>query len=221
MAARFYPVDPAAVVRHELRVKQAYGGTYTYDNNGRVTWAINDKQKISGWYAYQYKVDPHWLIQVFNVSPEAVRITTWHTQLSTTKWTYTATNNLLFEAGVAAGASPDTIKTDLGSDRWPRHVPADAAARIVARRADGGNFNYRAPTELGLGTTGCPVADVQRLDELRDRLAQRQGRHGNAARPLLARRQQRLAPAASGTPSRRACRSSSRFSRRWPGGRTT
>ena len=42
-------------------------------------------------------------------SPESARITTWNTQLSTTKWTYTATNRLLFEAGVAAGASPDTI----------------------------------------------------------------------------------------------------------------
>ena len=77
-----------------------------------MTWGINDKQKISGWYAYQYKVDPHWLIQIFNQSPEAVRITTWHTQLSTTKWTYTATNRLLFEAGIAPGASPDTIIAD-------------------------------------------------------------------------------------------------------------
>ena len=50
-------------VRTDDTSKQAYGGTYTYDNNGRVTWAINDKQKLSGWYAYQYKVDPHWLIQ--------------------------------------------------------------------------------------------------------------------------------------------------------------
>ena len=39
-------------------------------------------------------------------------ITTWHTQLSTTKWTYTATNKLLFEVGVVAGASPDTILLD-------------------------------------------------------------------------------------------------------------
>jgi hypothetical protein len=38
-----------------------------------------------------------------------VRVTTWHTQLSTIKWTYTATNRLLFEAGIAPGASPDTI----------------------------------------------------------------------------------------------------------------
>ena len=40
IAGRFYPVDPAAVVRQNSP-DQAYGGTYTYDNNGRVTWAIN------------------------------------------------------------------------------------------------------------------------------------------------------------------------------------
>jgi hypothetical protein len=73
-----------------------------------VTWAINDKQKFQGWYAFQYKVDPRWVINA-TLSPEAVRITTWHTQLSTFKWTYTATNKLLFEAGVAPGQSPDTI----------------------------------------------------------------------------------------------------------------
>ena len=133
IAGRFYPVDPSAIIRQNSD-QQAYGGTYTYDNNGRVTWAINDKQKISGWYAYQYKVDPHWLIQVFAVSPEAVRITTWNTQLSTTKWTYTRTNNLLFEAGIAAGASPDTIKTDL-----------DVIGGI-ALVEQASNFNYRAPT---------------------------------------------------------------------------
>src|SRR5688572_13707960 len=113
LASRFYPQDVTAIQRTNDTSRQAFGGTYTYDNNGRLTWAISDKQKISGWYAYQYKVDPHWLIQIFNVSPEAARITTWHTQLSTTKWTYTATNRLLFEAGVMAGESPDTIKVDL------------------------------------------------------------------------------------------------------------
>ena len=111
LAGLFYPVDASAVRRVDDTSRQAYGGTYTYDNNGRLTWAISDKQKVSGWYAYQYKVDPHWVINAA-VSPEAARVTTWHTQLSTTKWTYTATNRLLFEAGIAAGESPDTIKAD-------------------------------------------------------------------------------------------------------------
>jgi hypothetical protein len=113
LASRYFPADPAAILRAPDTSQQAYGGTYTYDNNGRVTWAINDKQKISSWYAYQYKVDPHWLIQVFTISPEAARVTTWHTQLSTTKYTNTLTNRLLLEAGFMAGASPDTIQTDL------------------------------------------------------------------------------------------------------------
>jgi len=144
IAGRFYAVDPAAVIRQNSD-QQAYGGTYTYDNNGRVTWAINDKQKLSSWYAFQYKVDPHWLIQVFNVSPEAVRVTTWHTQLSTTKWTYVRTNNLLFEAGFAAGGSPDTIKTDLELTGGAITFPLTSTTR-TALVEQATNFNYRAPT---------------------------------------------------------------------------
>ena len=183
---RFYPVDPTAVVRAERHVDQAFGGTYTYDNNGRVTWAINDKQKISGWYAYQYKVDPHWLIQIFNASPEAARITTWHTQLSTTKWTYTATNKLLFEAGIAAGASPDTIKLDPDQVGQCPIQGSLAPALHLDHRADGRQLHLPRAHGLRLRRPAAEP-DVQRVDQLRDRLAQRQGRLRDAARPLLAR----------------------------------
>src|ERR1051325_6751660 len=88
LASKFYATDPNAIIRTSDTSRQAFAGTYTYDNNGRLTRAISPKQKFSTWYAYQYKVDPHWLAQIFNVSPEAARITTWHTQLSTTKWSY-------------------------------------------------------------------------------------------------------------------------------------
>src|SRR5215471_15942187 len=146
LAARYYAVDPSTAIRANDTSRQAYAGTYTYDNNGRLTWAISDKQKLSTWYAYQYKVDPHWLLQVFNASPEAARITTWHTQLSTTKWSYAATNKLLFEAGVMAGGSPDTILID------PNQVGTCPSQGTLAPRCIGivsqntGNFNYRAPT---------------------------------------------------------------------------
>ena len=144
LAGRFYPTDVTAINRSNTNEK-AFAGTYTYDNNGRVTWAINNKQKLSGWYAFQYKVDPHWLLQLFNQSPESSRITTWHTQLSTTKWTYTATNHLLFEAGVMAGASPDTIKLD------PDQVgtcpsQGSLAPRCIAIVDQTAGFTYRAPT---------------------------------------------------------------------------
>jgi hypothetical protein len=84
-----------------------------------------------------------------------VRITEWHTQLSTTKWTYTATNKLLFEAGLMAGASPDTIKLDpeqVGTcpsrDRLRR-----AASRSPSRRRVTSSI-ARPPASTS--TTGCP-----------------------------------------------------------------
>jgi hypothetical protein len=146
LASRFYAVDPTTIFHTNDTARQAYGGTYTYDNNGRVTWSLNDKQRISGWYAFQYKVDPHWVIQALNASPEAVRITTWHTQLSTTKWTYAATNKLLWEAGIAAGASPDTIKVD--SDQVGTCPSQGSLAPLCISITDqtAGNYLYRAPT---------------------------------------------------------------------------
>ena len=146
IASRYYPTDVTAVARTNDLSKQAYAGTYTYDNNGRVTWAINEKQKISTWYAYQYKVDPHWLLNIFNASPEAARITTWHTQLSTTKWTYAATNKVLFEVGVMAGASPDTI--DLNHELVGQCPSQGALAPVCISITEqtAGNFFYRAPT---------------------------------------------------------------------------
>jgi hypothetical protein len=146
LASRFYATDPTAIFRTNDTSRQAFGGTYTYDNNGRVTWQLNDKQRISGWYAFQYKVDPHWVIQVLNASPEAVRITTWHTQLSTTKWTYAATNQLLFEAGIAAGASPDTIKLDPDQVGICPEQGALAPRCISITDQTAGNYIYRGPT---------------------------------------------------------------------------
>jgi hypothetical protein len=147
LASRFYPNDVTAINRTENTSRQAYAGTYTYDNNGRLTWSISDKQKVSGWYAYQYKVDPHWVLQVLNASPESARITTWHTQLSTTKWTYTATNHLLIEAGVSAGGSPDTIELDT---EQVGTCPSQGtlAPRCVAIVNQTAGFTYRAPTSF-------------------------------------------------------------------------
>jgi hypothetical protein len=152
LASNFYPLDPSVVQRQDDTSRQAYGGTYTYDNNGRVTWAISDKQKFSGWYAFQYKVDPHWVINS-TISPEAARVTTWHTQLSTFKWTYAATNRLLFEAGVAAGESPDTIAADL-SRIGSCPSQGALAPRCIAIVEQGGAtarpITYRAPINFDL-----------------------------------------------------------------------
>src|SRR6185503_6250914 len=108
IAGLFYPTNPAAVVRTEDTSHQANLGTWTRDNNLRLTWAMSQKSKISAWYAYQRKQDPFWTINA-TLSPEAARVTEWYTQLGTLTWTYAATNRLLFEVGASPGASPDTI----------------------------------------------------------------------------------------------------------------
>lgn len=142
LAGNFFPVDAAAVRRQDDTSKQAYGGTYTYDNNGRVTWAISQKQKFSGWYAFQYKVDPWWVINA-TVSPEAARKTTWHTQLATFKWTYTATNRLLLEAGFAPGQSPDTI---LAQRDRVSGISITEQGSPVGSTLNARPVTYRAPT---------------------------------------------------------------------------
>ena len=69
-AGRYFAVDPAAFVRTPDLTRQAFSGTWTADNNIRVTWSPTVKQKISGWYAYQRKDDAHWLQQILFMSPE-------------------------------------------------------------------------------------------------------------------------------------------------------
>jgi hypothetical protein len=148
LAGLFYPQNPSAVVRVEDQGRQAYGGTYTSDNNVRLTAALTQKQKVSGWYAYQYKVDPHWVINAA-VSPEAARVTRWHTQLSTMTWTYTATNRLLLEAGVAPGESPDTIRAEPGRiSGISIQEQGGAIAKPVTYRAPTGfDFDDRLPSQ--------------------------------------------------------------------------
>jgi hypothetical protein len=160
LAGLYYAQDPTAIRRAEDQGNQAFGGTYTYDNNGRVTWGINDKQKFTGWYAYQYKVDPHWTINGGTTAPEAVRVTTWHTQLSTFKWTYTATNRLLFEAGVAPGASPDTIIAEPdrinGISIQDQGSPVGSTLGIrplIYRAPQGFDFDDRLPSQSFAAST--------------------------------------------------------------------
>ena len=136
MAGQFFAVDPSAFVRTPDTTRQAFAGTWTADNNIRLTWAPTSKQKISGWYAYQRKDDPHWLQQLLFQSPEASQLVRWHTQLSTVTWAYTKTNRLLFEAGVAPGGSPDTITQPPGKiagvpvfELGGPHVPFNFAHR--------------------------------------------------------------------------------------------
>ena len=114
LAASYYPVDVTAVTRDERPV-EAGVRRHLHVRQQRPRH-VGDQREAEDSPAGT-PISTRWIrtgcSSIFNASPEAARITTWHTQLSTTKWTYAATNKVLFEAGVAAGASPDTIKADL------------------------------------------------------------------------------------------------------------
>ena len=177
--------------RRGHRSRQAYRRhLYVRQQRPRHLGDHGQAAKISGWYAYQYKVDPHWLINA-SVSPEAARVTTWHTQLSTTKWTYTATNRLLFEAGIAAGASPDTIKLD--PDRPRRHRRSSSRAAAIARAAD---LSRARPASIS--TTGCRRSrSTRRRATSPGRTTRNSGSRCSAATSSAATTTTR--PAASGT----------------------
>ena len=70
-------------------------------------------------------------------------MTTWRTQLSTFKWTYTATNRLLFEVGVAPGASPDTITAEPVAVRYPSGQGSPVGSTLGIRP-----LTYRAPQSI-------------------------------------------------------------------------
>jgi hypothetical protein len=109
--------------------------------------------KLSSWYAYQYKVDPHWLIQTFNYSPEASRITTWHTHVVDHQVHLHGDQSLAVRGGVMAGASPDTIKLDpQRSGSCP--TQGSLAPVCIAIVDQSTNMTYRGPTD-STSMIGC------------------------------------------------------------------
>ena len=120
LAGRFYSTDVTAVQRVNDPAQQGFAGTYTYDNNGRVTVADLREAEDLGWYAYQYKVDPHWLLAALQPVPRSQsRITTWHTQLSTSEVDLHGDGIDCCSRPVSwAGESPDTILLESGEQVW-------------------------------------------------------------------------------------------------------
>jgi hypothetical protein len=108
-AGLYFAVDPSAFVRTPDLTRQAFAGTWTADNNIRLTWSPTVKQKVSGWYAYQRKDDAHWLSQLLFMSagsgaarPVADAVEHHHVDLHRHQ-------PRADRSGAAPGESPDTI----------------------------------------------------------------------------------------------------------------
>lgn len=69
----------------------------------RVTWQVNAKDKIQGWFTNQNKYRSHYNISASR-TPDATSLqNTPYAQATTLKWTRTETNRLLLEGGFARG----------------------------------------------------------------------------------------------------------------------
>ena len=125
------------------------------------------------------------------MSPEAARITTVaDAAVARSRGPTRRTNKAAVRSGDCAGASPDTIT----SPRTSRAVPIfELGGRIRSSSAAATSRIARLVVQQLRRPPA--VADLQGLDELRDRQPQREGRHSDAARAFHAQRQQRRAPA--------------------------
>ena len=182
LADRYYPVDISDVVSTQRYV--AAGVRRDVDGRQQRSPDVGptEKQKISGWYAYQRKDDPHWLIADLRTGRLKRRaVTSWHTQLSTFQWTYTATNRLLFE--------PASRQVRARTRSWP--VPSRCGT--CPSREQGGTIAIVNPTGLhvpcadGFTRESPPITDLQGSSSYVTGSAQRQVRNGYAAWPFRAR----------------------------------
>ena len=99
LANTYYDKDPNDYVYIRDLARQGDNPEWNYNDDLRLTYAINDKNRVSAYYVYQNKEQRHW----FNgplTGPEAG----WHYRIplnyhGTATWAATVSPRLLFEAG--------------------------------------------------------------------------------------------------------------------------
>ena len=99
LANTYYDQDPNDYVYIRDLARQGDNPEWNYNDDLRLTYAINDKNQVSAYYVYQNKEQRHW----FNgplTGPEAG----WHYRIplnyhGTATWAATVSPRLLFEAG--------------------------------------------------------------------------------------------------------------------------
>ena len=169
--------------------QQAYAGTYTYDNNGRVTWGSPRSRR----------------------SRAGMPISTRWTRSGSCERQPVSGSRRASRRGTRSSpprSGPTRRRTGCCSRRawWLVQAPTPScsirsrsgraragilAPRCIAIVNQTAGFTYRAPTTFDFDDR-LPSQTINVSGQLRDRLAQRQGRVRNAARLFLARRQQRL-----------------------------
>jgi hypothetical protein len=99
VAGLYYPVDPAARVRVSDVNSPAYDDQYVWDTTERFTISLSPKLQLTEFNEWQHKWYNHYTISG-TISPEATPKVFWPRHFHQGTLSYTATNRLLFEAGL-------------------------------------------------------------------------------------------------------------------------
>jgi len=131
----FFNADPKAPLYVPDRSRQGFDDFQTRDNSIRVTTLPSTKHKLSFFYNNQSKCNCHLNI-TGNGAPESTTESDFRVDIFQATWTYTATNRLLFEAGMSPNSTP-----------FPTTVLADSTEVPITNSG----FSYRGPALLFSG----------------------------------------------------------------------
>jgi hypothetical protein len=108
VAGLYYPVDPAARVRVSDLSNPAYDDQFVWDTTSRFNISLSPKLQLTEFNEWQRKWYNHYTISG-TISPEATPKVFWPRHFHQGTLQYTATNRLLFEAGMNYQEADDEI----------------------------------------------------------------------------------------------------------------
>ena len=186
-AASIRPMRPPAIRARTTRRSQAFAGTYTYDNNGRVTLGASTRSRRSpAGTPISTRWIPHWLLQVAQPVAGSRRASPPGTRSSRPRSGPTRPPTGCCSRRASWPARARTRSCSIRSRSATCPGQGSLAPRCIAIVEPDGRLHLSRADRLRLRRPAAEP-DLQRVRELRDRLAQRQGRVRGAARPLLAR----------------------------------
>ncbi|MBM3778247.1 MAG: TonB-dependent receptor [Acidimicrobiia bacterium] len=128
----FYNSDPKARVFVPDQSKPGVQDTSTWDGNGRVTWQVSPRNKVNGFFDYNYQCDCHRYISAA-VAPEASMYLQFRNKIAQTSWSSPLSNRTLVEAGVSLLWWADT-----------RELQPEATEISITEQSN--NLTFRSPT---------------------------------------------------------------------------
>lgn len=151
----FYNKDPKAWTYTPDLSRRGVNDQTNHTGSLNLTWQASRRNKISGFYNYEYQCNCHFQIAP-TVSPEAARSMRPNSRIYQGTWTFPVTNRLLAEAGIS-----------IYPVGFPRDPVAESTEPGILEQSN--NFTYRAATPY--------VRNDQRLDNYRASVSYVTGSH--------------------------------------------